>query len=84
MLPGDRASTRQQGGNSLAVQWLGLRTLTAKGPGLIPGRGTNIPTSHSVRPKKKKKGSKVMKTNFTYLTALPGASIADSPVLLPN
>ena len=25
-------------GNSLAVQWLGLRPLTAEGPGSIPGR----------------------------------------------
>ena len=25
------------------VQWLGLRALTAEGPGLIPGRGTKIP-----------------------------------------
>ena len=30
-------------GNSLAVQWLGLGTLTAEGPGSIPGRGTKIP-----------------------------------------
>ena len=26
--------------NSLAVQWLGLHAVTAKGPGSIPGRGT--------------------------------------------
>ena len=30
-------------GNSLAVQWLGLHTLTAEGPGSIPGWGTRIP-----------------------------------------
>ena len=30
-------------GNSLAVQWLGLRALTARGPGSIPGWGTTIP-----------------------------------------
>ena len=30
-------------GNSLAVQWLGLRTFTAKGVGSIPGQGTKIP-----------------------------------------
>ena len=30
-------------GNSLAVQWLGLRAFTADGPGLIPGWGTRIP-----------------------------------------
>ena len=29
--------------NSLAVQWLGLWALTARGPGLIPGQGTKIP-----------------------------------------
>ena len=29
-------------GNSLAVQWLGIGTLTAKSPGLIPGGGTKI------------------------------------------
>ena len=30
-------------GNSLAVQWSGHRAFTAKGPGSIPGQGTNIP-----------------------------------------
>ena len=30
-------------GTSLAVQCLGLRTSTAGGMGLIPGRGTEIP-----------------------------------------
>ena len=30
-------------GNSLVVQWLGLRTFTAVGLGSIPGRGTKIP-----------------------------------------
>ena len=28
---------------SLAVQRLGLRALTAKGPGSVPGQGTKIP-----------------------------------------
>ena len=37
-------------GNSLAVQWLGLRTFTAKGPGSIPGQGIKIP--QAVRPNK--------------------------------
>ena len=44
------------------MQWLGLLALTAKGPALIPGEGTKIPqatwqypTSHMVRPKKRKK-----------------------------
>ena len=30
-------------GNSLAVQWLGLRTFTLEGPGSIPGWGIKIP-----------------------------------------
>ena len=34
-------------GTSLAVQWLRLRTSSAGGSGLIPGRGTKIP--HAVR-----------------------------------
>ena len=29
--------------NSLAVQWLGFGTFTAKAPGSIPGQGTKIP-----------------------------------------
>ena len=40
-------------GNSLVVQWLGLRAFTAEGPGSIPERGTN-PTGHVVQPKKEK------------------------------
>ena len=32
-----------KGGNSLAVQWLGLCVFTAEGPGSIPGRGSKIP-----------------------------------------
>ena len=40
-------------GNSLAVQCLGLRALTARGPCLIPGLGTKIPqaTGHSQKKK---------------------------------
>ena len=30
------------GGNSLAVQWLGLGAFTAEGAGSIPGQGTKI------------------------------------------
>ena len=30
-------------GDSLVVQWLEFHTLTAEGPGSIPGQGTNIP-----------------------------------------
>ena len=32
-----------RGGNSLAVQWLGLGAFTAMGLGSIPGQGTKIP-----------------------------------------
>ena len=38
-------------GNSLIVQWLGLHSLTARGPGLIPGHGTKIP-HHSIAKKR--------------------------------
>ena len=40
-------------GNSLAVQWLGLCALTAKGPGSIPSRGTKIPQAAWCGGKKK-------------------------------
>ena len=36
------------------VQWLGLRALTAEGPGSIPGRGTKIPQAVWCSQKKKK------------------------------
>ena len=42
-------------GNSLAVQWLGLGTFTAKVPGSIPGQGTKIPQAKSLGQKRKKK-----------------------------
>ena len=41
-------------GNSLVVQWLGLHTFTAKGPGSIPGQETKIHTLHSTAEKKRK------------------------------
>ena len=43
------------GGNSLVVQWLGLHTLTAEGPGLTPSQGTKIPQAVQCGQKKKKK-----------------------------
>ena len=42
-------------GNSLAVQWLGLRALTAEGLGSIPGQGTKIPQVTWCGQKRKKK-----------------------------
>ena len=43
-----------KGGNSLAVQWLGLCVFTAEGPGSIPGRGSKIPKAMQGSQKKKK------------------------------
>ena len=44
-------------GTSLAVQWLGLCTSTAGGPGLIPGPGTKIPQAmHSQKKKRLHRG----------------------------
>ena len=40
-------------GNSLAVQWLGLCSFTAEGPGSIPGQGAKIP--HAVQRDQKRK-----------------------------
>ena len=44
------------------VQWLGLHTLIAEGPGSIPGQGTKIPQSNSSS-KKKKKSSVIKSVN---------------------
>ena len=44
---------RRAPGNSLAVQWLGLRASTSGGTGLIPGRGTKIPQAARLGQKKK-------------------------------
>ena len=42
-------------GNSLVVQQLGLHVLTAKGPGSMPGQGTNILHDAWCSQKKKEK-----------------------------
>ena len=34
---------RGKGGNSLAVQWLGIGAFIAEGPGSVPGEGAKIP-----------------------------------------
>ena len=47
-------------GNSLAVQWLGLRASNAEGTGSIPGLGTKIPQSNQHSQKKKKKLAIIM------------------------
>ena len=41
--------------DSLAIQWLGLRALTAEGPGSTPGWGIKIPQAAWCSQKKKKK-----------------------------
>ena len=47
--------SRKFQGSSLAVQWLGLCTPTAKVPGSIPGQGTKIPHVMRCGQKKKKR-----------------------------
>ena len=47
-------------GNSLAVQWLGLRTFTTEVTGSIPGEGTKI--LQAMRGQKRKKKRKEKKT----------------------
>ena len=44
-------------GNSLAVQWLGLRNFTAEGPGSFSGQGTKFLQAerHGWEKKKKKR-----------------------------
>ena len=51
-------SKRKGKGNSLAVQWLGLRAFTVKGPGSIPGEGTEIPQAAQPKNKQKTKTKK--------------------------
>ena len=46
-------------GNSLAVQWLGLRAPTAGGPSSIPGWGTKIPQAAQRGQKKKRIKKKI-------------------------
>ena len=42
-------------GNSPAIQLLGCRALTAKGPGSIPGQGTKNPQTACPRPQEKER-----------------------------
>ena len=42
-------------GRSLAVGWLGLGTLTAEGPGSIPGQGTRVPQARQWGQKESKR-----------------------------
>ena len=44
--------------NSLVVQWLGLCTLTAQGPGSTPGQEAKILLKHGAQPKQEKEREK--------------------------
>ena len=56
--PSDALKAEIQG-NSLAIQWLRLCTLTAEGLGSIPGQGTKIPQAMRHGQKKKKKRAEI-------------------------
>ena len=51
--PKKKKHKRKRVGNSLAVQWLGLCTLTAEGPGSIPVWETKIPQASWPKEKKR-------------------------------
>ena len=57
-------------GNALAVQWLGLCTSTAGGPGLIPVQDTKILQAQGAAKNKNKKDSSVL--DFTRNFHLQG------------
>ena len=50
------SSSKYLTGNSLAVQWLRLGTVTAVAPGSIPDQRTKIPQTTQPGQKKEKKG----------------------------
>ena len=54
-------------GEFLAVQWLGLCTSTAGGPGLIPGWETKIPEASHLAQNKNRKTILWMQENFFKL-----------------
>lgn len=67
-----------KGGNSLAVQWLGLCVFTAEVPGSIPGRGIKIPKA--ARQKKQNNNNKKSKKKGKEKKPTVGrALIASSP-----
>ena len=53
-------------GNSLAVFWLGLQVLTAKGVGFIPGQGTKIPHDFGMARKKAQLHKKQTQIKIKY------------------
>ena len=52
-------------GYSLAVQWLGLQALTAKGAGSIPGQRTKILQTMQPKKKKQKERKKILQNRYT-------------------
>ena len=76
-----RNSTQQKWrpGNSLAVQWLRLRTSTVGGTGLIPGLGTKIPHAAGSKKKKKKKKKEKWRPERAWLAAETGAMGLELP-----
>ena len=71
-------------GNSLVVQWLGLSSLTAKGPSSIPGRGTKSPPAAGYSQffffsrVWKTKGIRITKTPFKEKNQFGRRGLADS------
>ena len=59
-------------GNSLAVQWLGLGTFTAGGPGSIPDWCSKIPQAMSQGQKKKKCLKTYVPSSVTVSTLVSG------------
>ena len=49
---------KDEPGNSLVVQWLGLCSLTVEAPGSVAGWGTKIPQAVQYGPKKEEECAK--------------------------
>ena len=56
LLPSPPPVKKKNAGDSLVVQWLGLRAFTAKGLGSILGQGTEIPQAAQCGQSKKNRG----------------------------
>ena len=61
--------SKEDSRNSLAVQGLGLRALTAEGPGSTPGQGTKIPqaSGHGQKKQKNKKKRRFIVLSYAHL-----------------
>ena len=58
---------KDNGGNSLAVKWLGLHAFTSEGSGSISGGGTKIPQAAAWPKKKKDNGARVDANRYPLL-----------------